>query len=72
MAKLEGAVVIVTGAGRGIGRAIAEELGSGGARIVANYAKSAGPAEELVAKLRANGGHAIAAQADVSNAAQAG
>jgi acetoacetyl-CoA reductase len=71
MAKLEGAVVIVTGAGRGIGRAIAEELGSGGARIVANYAKSAGPAEELVAKLRANGGHAIAAQADISDAAQA-
>ena len=71
MAKLEGAVVIVTGAGRGIGRSIAEELGSGGARIVANYAKSAGPAEELVAKLRDSGGHAIAAQADVSDATQA-
>jgi NAD(P)-dependent dehydrogenase (short-subunit alcohol dehydrogenase family) len=71
MAKLDGAVVIVTGAGRGIGRAIAEELGAGGARVVANYAKSAGPAEELVASLRANGGQAITAQADVSDAAQA-
>ena len=71
MAKLEGAVVVVTGAGRGIGRAIAEELGAGGAYLVVNYAKSGGPAEEVVARLREAGGRAIAVQADVADAAQA-
>jgi NAD(P)-dependent dehydrogenase (short-subunit alcohol dehydrogenase family) len=69
--KLEGAVVVVTGAGRGIGRAIAEELGAGGAQLVVNYATSAGPAEEVVAHLRAAGGRAIAVRANVANAAQA-
>lgn len=59
MANLEDAVVVVTGAGRGIGRAIAEELGDGGACIVANYAKSASAAEEVVAQLRANGARAV-------------
>jgi NAD(P)-dependent dehydrogenase (short-subunit alcohol dehydrogenase family) len=69
--QLEGAVVVVTGAGRGIGRAIAEELGAGGAQLVVNYATSAGPAEEVVAQLRAAGGRAIAVRANVANAAQA-
>jgi acetoacetyl-CoA reductase len=69
--KLEGAVVVVTGAGRGIGRAIAEVLGAGGAQLVVNYATSAGPAEEVVANLRAAGGSAIAVRANVADAAQA-
>ena len=43
MGTLEGAVVIVTGAGRGIGRAIAEELALGVARVVVNYSKSKPP-----------------------------
>jgi NAD(P)-dependent dehydrogenase (short-subunit alcohol dehydrogenase family) len=71
MAKLEDAVVVVTGAGRGIGRAIAEELGAGGACIVANYAKSATLAEEVVSRLRDGGTRAVAVQADVSDAEQA-
>ena len=72
MTTLEGAVVVVTGAGRGIGRAIAEELGRGGAKIVVNYARSKGPAEELVLQLREHGSpQALAIQADVTDAAQA-
>src|SRR4249920_1857012 len=72
MGKLQDAVVVVTGAGRGIGRAIAEELGHDGARVVVNYSKSKEAAEDLVTRLRENGSpDAIALQADVSVAAQA-
>ncbi len=55
MTTLEGAVAVVTGAGRGIGRAIAEELGRGGARVVVNYSRSKGPAEELIEQLMEQG-----------------
>ncbi|MDQ3303873.1 MAG: SDR family NAD(P)-dependent oxidoreductase, partial [Actinomycetota bacterium] len=72
MGKLEGTVAVITGAGRGIGRAIAEELSAGGARVVVNYSNSKGPAEEVVASLSQNGSeNAIAIQADVSDAEQA-
>ena len=72
MSTLEGAVVVVTGAGRGIGRAIAEELGQGGAKVVVNYSRSRGPAEELVAQLLQKGApRAVAIQADVANPDQA-
>ena len=72
MSTLEGAVVVVTGAGRGIGRAIAEELGQGGAKVVVNYSRSRGPAEELVAELLQTGApRAVAIQADVANPDQA-
>ena len=72
MATLEGAVAVVTGAGRGIGSAIAEELGQGGAKVVVNYSQSKEPAEELVKKLIESGSpQAEALQADVSDAAQA-
>ncbi len=64
--------MIVTGSARGIGRAIAEEMGRGGAKVVVNYSKSKGPAEDLVAQLRETGSlQAVAIQADVSDAAQA-
>src|SRR5579872_4498856 len=72
MGTLNGAVAIVTGAGRGIGRAIAEELGQGGARVIVNYSCSKEPAENLVQKLKEYGsGQAVAIQADVSDATQA-
>jgi acetoacetyl-CoA reductase len=72
MTTLEDAVVVITGAGRGIGRAIAMELGQDGAQIVVNYAHSKEPAEELVQWLRDHGSQqAMAIQADVSDANQA-
>src|SRR5229473_2806316 len=72
MTTLENAVAVVTGAGRGIGRAIAEELGHGGAKLVVNYSQSKGPAEALVAQLLEHGTpQAVALQADVSDAIQA-
>lgn len=71
MGSLEGAVAVVTGASRGLGRAIAEELGRGGAKVVVNYSRSKEPAEELVSQLSDNGGEAVAIQADVSDPEQA-
>ncbi|MCS7283931.1 MAG: 3-oxoacyl-[acyl-carrier-protein] reductase [Anaerolineae bacterium] len=68
---LEGKVAVVTGASRGIGRAIALELARRGARLVVNYHRSAAAAEEVVAAIRAGGGEAIAVGADVSDFQQA-
>ena len=71
MANLDGAVAVVTGASRGLGRAIAEELANGGAKVVVNYSRSKEPAEEVVSQISENGSEAIAVQADVSDAEQA-
>ncbi len=66
--RLRGQVAIVTGASRGIGRAIALALATEGAKIVVNYASSSTAAEELTAEITAAGGEAIALGADVSKA----
>jgi 3-oxoacyl-[acyl-carrier protein] reductase len=68
---LEGKIALVTGASRGIGRAIAEELAAEGATVVVNYQSSAAAAEEVVAGITARGGQAMAVQADVSDLAAA-
>lgn len=69
--ELEGKVALVTGASRGIGRAIALELAAQGARVVVNYHKNAQAAREVVAAIEASGGQAQALQADVSDHEQA-
>ena len=71
MGTLKEAVAVVTGASRGLGAAISEELAAGGAKVVVNYSSSQGPAEELVSKIEEAGGEAVAVQADVSDAEQA-
>jgi 3-oxoacyl-[acyl-carrier protein] reductase len=71
MAKLDGKVAVVTGASKGIGAAIAQELAGAGAAVVVNYAKSPEQAEAVVAKIKAAGGKAKAVRADVSKPAEA-
>ncbi|MEX3744509.1 MULTISPECIES: 3-oxoacyl-[acyl-carrier-protein] reductase [Lysinibacillus] len=66
MRKLEGKVAVVTGASRGIGRAIALKLADEGAKVIVNYSGSQAKAEEVVAMIQENGGEAIAVQGSVS------
>ncbi len=68
MSANQNRIAIVTGASRGIGAAIAERLGRDGFTVVVNYAGNAGAAEEVVRKIEAAGGRAVAAQADVGDA----
>lgn len=80
MTLLEGRVAIVTGAGRGIGRAHALELARQGAKVVVNDfgvsldgkpSDAVSPADEVVALIREAGGEAVANAADVADFAQA-
>ena len=67
MGSLAGRNALVTGASRGIGRAIALRFASEGANILVNYANSASAAEDVVAEIRELGVRAEAYQADVSD-----
>jgi 3-oxoacyl-[acyl-carrier protein] reductase len=66
MKNLNNKVILVTGASRGIGSAVAKNLAERGAKIIVNYAGGVQPAEETVAAIINAGGDAIAVQADVS------
>ncbi|MEG5040783.1 MULTISPECIES: SDR family oxidoreductase [unclassified Microcoleus] len=70
MPSLAGKVAIVTGASRGIGRAIALRLSQEGASVVINYARGADQAKDVVSAIEAAGGKALAVQADVSKTAE--
>ncbi|GAB2832882.1 3-oxoacyl-ACP reductase FabG [Actinocorallia aurea] len=71
MKQLSGRTALVTGGGRGIGRAISLALGEAGADVAVNYTKDAGSAEETVAALRALGVHAEAYQASIADPGEA-
>ncbi|KAI4383597.1 hypothetical protein MLD38_009413 [Melastoma candidum] len=63
---VESPVVVVTGASRGIGKAIALSLGKSGCKVLVNYARSSKEAEEVCAEIEAHGGKALAFGGDVS------
>ncbi|EMA31399.1 beta-ketoacyl-ACP reductase [Halobiforma nitratireducens] len=65
--SMEGRTCVITGSARGIGRGIAEHLGSDGANVVVNYRSSEDAAHETVDAVESAGGNAVAAQADVAN-----
>lgn len=72
MQKLDGQVVLVTGAGRNLGRAIAKQAAEAGARVGVNTRSDAASADAVVAEIAALGGEAVALVADVSDEQQAG
>ena len=64
--RLKGKVALVTGAGRGIGRGIAEVFANEGADVAVNYVENAGEAEAVAEHVRSTGRRAMTVRADVS------
>ncbi len=65
--RLKDRAAIVTGAGRGIGSAIAKGLAADGAAVIVNYSRSAAEAQQVAAGICSAGGKAVAVQADVQD-----
>ena len=70
MSEFTGKTVLITGAGRGIGRDIARGFGAEGANVCVNYAHSDSEAEKVVSEIETSGGKAIACKADISDIEQ--
>lgn len=66
MGMLSGKVAVVTGAARGIGRAVAQRLAADGAAVVINYAANESAAGELVEEIQRAGGEALAVRGDIA------
>ena len=71
MKRLDGKTALVTGASRGIGRAIAIELAQQGAKVAINYASSDAKAKALAEEINETGGIAIIYKADIANSEEA-
>ncbi|MBO6108323.1 MAG: 3-oxoacyl-[acyl-carrier-protein] reductase [Eubacterium sp.] len=67
MGCLDGRTAVVTGASRGIGRAVASGLAAEGAFVVVNYNGSGDKADEVVSMIKENGGDAVAIQCDIGD-----
>ena len=70
MQTLSNKVALITGSGRGLGKAIAERFAALGADIVVNYSRDKESADEVISNIRAMGVRVIGIQADVSNPSQ--
>src|SRR5437870_475618 len=68
MNRLSGKIAVVTGASKGIGASIAEQMAAEGASVVVNYASSRAGADAVVKRITQKEGKAVAVQADVSKA----
>ena len=68
--SLDGQVALVTGGGRGIGRAISLALARSAAKVVVNYRQNSATADETVKLIKHDGGEAVAVQADVASSDQ--
>ena len=65
--RLEGKIALVTGASRGIGRAVALKLATEGAKVAINFAGNLAKAEEVKAEIESNGGEALLVQGNVAD-----
>src|SRR2546427_10919468 len=66
---LEGRVAIVTGASRGVGRAVAERFSAQGAKVAVNWVRGDREARDVVEGIKNHGGDALSVQGDVSRSA---